>query len=210
MIKFFRNIRQSMIRKNRFTKYILYALGEIILVVVGILIALQINNWNESRKDDHKEQLILKQLKIEYQSNLVQLASKVKIRNSLIKDSKEVMQLFQTQETISEDSLAKKLSSLGLATTFDPIQNDLVSSGNINIIKNIELKRLLTNWPSDVIQLKETEQVYLNHYQYQIAPFFDRVGIGRYIYKAFWLEQENMGILLNTEINTVPIPEVSS
>ncbi|MDO1501256.1 DUF6090 family protein [Winogradskyella maritima] len=50
MIKFFRHIRQRLIRENRFSKYLIYAIGEIILVVIGILIALQINNYNEQRK----------------------------------------------------------------------------------------------------------------------------------------------------------------
>jgi hypothetical protein len=50
MIKFFRKIRQNLIMKNNTVKYFKYAIGEIILVVLGILIALQINNWNESKK----------------------------------------------------------------------------------------------------------------------------------------------------------------
>ncbi|MFD2586976.1 DUF6090 family protein [Croceitalea marina] len=50
MIKFFRKIRQKLLSENKFSKYLIYAVGEIILVVIGILIALQINNWNESRK----------------------------------------------------------------------------------------------------------------------------------------------------------------
>ena len=45
MIQFFRRIRQKLLEENRFVKYLLYALGEIVLVVIGILIALQINNW---------------------------------------------------------------------------------------------------------------------------------------------------------------------
>ena len=51
MIKFFRQIRQRMIKENKMSKYLLYAIGEIILVVIGILIALQINNWNQNQKD---------------------------------------------------------------------------------------------------------------------------------------------------------------
>ena len=54
MIKFFRKIRHQLLSENRFSKYLLYAIGEIILVVIGILIALQINNWNENRKTNEK------------------------------------------------------------------------------------------------------------------------------------------------------------
>jgi len=50
MIKFFRKIRYDLMGKNKTGKYLKYAIGEIILVVIGILIALQINNWNESKK----------------------------------------------------------------------------------------------------------------------------------------------------------------
>ncbi len=63
MIKFFRKIRQKLLSENRFSKYLLYAIGEIILVVIGILIALQINNWNERRKAKEIEQEILIQFK---------------------------------------------------------------------------------------------------------------------------------------------------
>ncbi|MFT7066002.1 MAG: hypothetical protein ACJAUO_001580, partial [Sediminicola sp.] len=59
MIKFFRKIRQKMLTENKFSKYLLYAIGEIILVVIGILIALSINNWNENRKESNLELEIL-------------------------------------------------------------------------------------------------------------------------------------------------------
>ena len=51
MIKFFRKIRYDLMEKNKTANYLKYAIGEIVLVVIGILIALQINNWNEERKD---------------------------------------------------------------------------------------------------------------------------------------------------------------
>lgn len=49
MIKFFRRIRQRLLTENKFSKYLFYAVGEIVLVVIGILVALQLNNWNEER-----------------------------------------------------------------------------------------------------------------------------------------------------------------
>ncbi|MAN60189.1 MAG: hypothetical protein CMC08_10175 [Flavobacteriaceae bacterium] len=62
MIKFFRNIRRRLLVENRFSKYLLYAIGEIVLVVIGILIALQINTWNEARKNNTYEREILSQI----------------------------------------------------------------------------------------------------------------------------------------------------
>ena len=50
MIRFFRNLRLRVLSANKFSKYLLYAIGEVVLVVIGILIAVQINNWNENRK----------------------------------------------------------------------------------------------------------------------------------------------------------------
>lgn len=63
MINFFRKTRKKMADDNRPLKYMRYAIGEIALVVVGILIALQINNWNENRKERTEEDILLKQLK---------------------------------------------------------------------------------------------------------------------------------------------------
>lgn len=62
MIKFFRHIRQQLLADSKFSRYLIYAIGEIILVVIGILIALQINNWNEGRKEAKHEQAILSNL----------------------------------------------------------------------------------------------------------------------------------------------------
>ena len=73
MIKFFRKIRQNMIKENKVSKYILYAVGEILLVVIGILIALSINNWNTAKKLDARELVLLSELKSNLETNLENL-----------------------------------------------------------------------------------------------------------------------------------------
>ena len=71
MIKFFRKIRQNLLMENNTGKYFKYAIGEIILVVIGILIALQINNWNENNQDRKQEKKILSQLLKEYENEIL-------------------------------------------------------------------------------------------------------------------------------------------
>jgi len=63
MIKFFRKIRFNLMEKNKIGKYLKYAIGEIVLVVIGILIALQINNWNELNKERASEKIILNEIR---------------------------------------------------------------------------------------------------------------------------------------------------
>ena len=81
MIKFFRKIRQNLIMQNKTSKYFKYAIGEIILVVIGILIALQINNWNENRKELYNEAKILKTLNDEFSENKITLDSTLVLLN---------------------------------------------------------------------------------------------------------------------------------
>ena len=80
MINFFRRIRQKLADDNKPLKYIRYAVGEIVLVVIGILIALAINNQNEQRNERKLEQIILKQLKEDYKANILQLENKIEMR----------------------------------------------------------------------------------------------------------------------------------
>ena len=92
MIKFFRHIRQSLIMENRTSKYIKYAIGEIVLVVIGILIALQINNWNESYKSKLREIEILKNFVQDLRSDSISYSVNYKL---LVDISNLHQQLYQ-------------------------------------------------------------------------------------------------------------------
>lgn len=83
MIKFFRKIRQNLLMENKTSTYFTYAIGEIVLVVIGILIALQINNWNESRKAKENEIVLLTKLKEENLLNINSIEDQLEFRKSI-------------------------------------------------------------------------------------------------------------------------------
>ena len=79
MIKFFRKVRQKLLSENKFSKYLIYAIGEIVLVVIGILIALSINNWNGQQKLNEKEVSVAKELYIELNENLASVKNQLEL-----------------------------------------------------------------------------------------------------------------------------------
>ena len=146
MIKFFRHIRQSLIMKNQTGNYLKYAIGEILLVVIGILIALQINTWNTARLDHNKEKEylinILEDIKTQQQLVKDQVAHNILMR---LKCEKAIRHL--NSNNINADSINLYLTDITRKTfvVSDPTFQDLKSSGNILLIQNGDLrKKILT------------------------------------------------------------------
>ncbi|MBT8316923.1 MAG: hypothetical protein HKP59_04810 [Lutibacter sp.] len=146
MIKFFRKIRQQLLTENKFSKYLIYAIGEIILVVIGILIALQINNANENRKSNIQENLYLKRLLTEnkedintFKTNILNLEKGIEtIKNlSLVLNSNNVSDkkiVTATNQYFKYGSIYPIFTSS--TSTFD----DLSSTGNLKDIRNTKLR----------------------------------------------------------------------
>ncbi|MBN3520962.1 hypothetical protein JYB62_13215 [Algoriphagus lutimaris] len=88
MISFFRKIRQKLLSQNRITQYIFYALGEIFLVVLGILIALQVNNWNQERISLKREKQILQGLYQEFEAAAKELDTDLNARKTYLRAAK--------------------------------------------------------------------------------------------------------------------------
>ncbi|MAX69627.1 MAG: hypothetical protein CMC76_00780, partial [Flavobacteriaceae bacterium] len=91
MIKFFRKIRRNLLSEQKTAKYFKYAIGEIILVVIGILIALQINNWNDNNKKNELEQEALYNLKVDFELNKKELENIIASTESSINKSLEIL-----------------------------------------------------------------------------------------------------------------------
>jgi len=192
--------------ENKTGKYFKYAIGEIVLVVIGILIALQINNFNEQRKDSEKEQVVLKQLKEDYETDLNQLRQKMAMRDGIVLSALNVLKAIDYPDKIVRDSLIINLAKIDNDPTFDPIENDLISSGNLRLIKNEKLKRLLSNWSSDVIALQELEAIWTNKIVQQYEPLLSKLGITRDV-TDYWVNSHNQSGLLdeNSYVNETVI-----
>ena len=96
MIKFFRKIRQRLLTENKSSKYILYAIGEIVLVVIGILIALQINNWNTYQNDRIKEEKLLHGLVVNLELNKKLITDRIGSMDGLNKWADILLNLQET------------------------------------------------------------------------------------------------------------------
>jgi hypothetical protein len=187
MIKFFRKIRKNMINDlpagkegNRTSKpaspvgrYLLYAIGEIILVVIGILIALQINNWNIKSQNRSNEQGILKDLKVEFQENLYD-AERVFIGNEgIYKAMSKIQEITQSGQYNSRqlDSLLYFAFDWFDYTPKPGASNNLINSGNLNLIQNRELRKLLTIWSGVDDELDDDEKLAIQFSQDILIPF---------------------------------------
>ncbi|MDT7831077.1 DUF6090 family protein [Flavobacteriaceae bacterium S356] len=143
MIQFFRRIRQNLLSEGKTGKYLKYAIGEIVLVVIGILIALQINNWNEQNKADRVENVFLKRLLVDLNKDKAYLESIHSRRENQIRAAKAIID-FSIETKI--DSIIYQLPNMLTISSWQETtsnQNtflELMSSGNLNIIKSDSIK----------------------------------------------------------------------
>lgn len=150
MIHFFRKIRQNLLSENRFSKYLIYAIGEIILVMIGILLALYFNNLNTKKENGIKEEWYLINIveDLEYQKVILEdmletNLTSIKIGKSLLKDFHE------NNSYINIDSLNGKLNDLLHSYRFPNTNNtytELISSGQFGLITNKTLSVDIVNY----------------------------------------------------------------
>ena len=129
MIKFFRKIRQKMLNENKFSKYMLYAIGEIILVVIGILIAFQVNEWSNQRHQAKAEEIVLTQLQNDLKKSQIELEKIIDVYQERTKACAIVLRSFWKIEIKRhEESYFRK----GKELIFDVMPNTYLSKEDYN------------------------------------------------------------------------------
>lgn len=152
MIKFFRNIRKTLLSEGKTTSYLKYAIGEIILVVFGILIALQINTWNENRKLNDKRQELIVALIENFESTGKELLVVNKASDVRVKNAETFYKLINKDtQTVTVDSLKQLAGAFFNGITFEPnltSYKEAVSNGSISLLKSKSFLETVTQFNS--------------------------------------------------------------
>lgn len=199
MIKFFRKIRQQLLSENKFSKYLLYAIGEIILVVIGILIALQINNNNNYKEQRRTEQEYLISLQTEFKSNLKKINVSIDENEVRLNALEDLITLFDFSvlDSTSNKSISLMIHPVfGSDLSYKPslgVLSDIISSGKLNIILNQNLRQKLASFEGslDYLKIQEEEANYTK--QKLKALLFKELSI-RTIQKDLGRQFENHSI----------------
>ncbi len=182
--------------KGNAGKYLKYAIGEILLVVLGILIALQINNWNESRKANIEEQNLFRNLKIDFEFRLTELKEFNKAREETTAALLDINSIIADKDNRPNDSIMdRKISKLLNGFKFNEefkMLDVVFNTGLINDITNEKLKRQLVDWPQRVEEMLEEQRMHNSFIDNDLRPFLSKYISLRDVYEKFDFRQYNL------------------
>lgn len=146
MQKFFRHISKKRITENKTINYLIYTIGEILLVVIGILVALQIDNWNERRKSEVLELNLLKEMKTNLRSDIVDMKINISYHERGVESATIILKSFKNNYPYN-DSLNKHYGKVPMIPKFLMSENAYNSMNNegIRIIRNDSLRNAITH-----------------------------------------------------------------
>jgi hypothetical protein len=155
--------------ENKTSKYLKYAIGEIVLVVIGILIALSINNWNEERKDAILEKKYLESIRNELEINIKTAISRKKFYDFQIENGEFMLKCLESNCGPDYTKFVIALNHLGWQTRINytkNVWNELYSTGNIGIIKNDSIKNNLVILYQDMNTVTDHEMQEWSKYNF--------------------------------------------
>jgi len=175
MIPFFRKLRKQFADDNKPAKYFRYAIGEIILVVIGILIALQINNWNSDRINLKESNQFKIRLLNEVKSNIQIITSEIEDEKAIINANLSILNMFHVNK---ENQNARTLDSLiyiGMIHNQAKLNlgtlNEGLNTGKISLIESDSLRSLLYDFPTLVENMISREKYNNDDIDYFFTPF---------------------------------------
>ncbi len=173
MLRFFRQIRKNLMEQNKVRTYILYAIGEIALVMIGILLALQVNNWNEGRKINTEEQRILISLKLDIDQAIVDLNRIVEQSGTVIKSLQILLTDGPEKEQFLNDPnidslMAGPLWNAAVGIPIIQTYSDLKNTGEVSLIQSRLIRESLVEIENGFIDLKQQQDDLLTVQQMRV------------------------------------------
>ncbi len=162
MFSLMRNLRKTLIENNSVGKYILYAFGEVVLIVLGILAALWIDTWNQEREEMKREQFYLTGLKEEFQVSLSKLDTLMAVNRNSYQTAGALLRQIPGASTEQEAELSKMLiGALTYEIAYNPnnsLLKELINSGRLETLTNPMLRQHLTSWESFLESVRRQEE----------------------------------------------------
>ena len=177
MITLFRRIREKLIASGSMTKYLLYAIGEILLVVIGILIALQVNNWNEERKKVSVKETFIESLIVDLEQDSTQLTRAIEAHQRYLDNRLKLKEILE-REQATVDTLGSILSKQEIISTENRVKynrsafESIYSTGNAELFDPELLRRI-----SELHELQDSQLEYnegnMDAYVAMVTNFLD-------------------------------------
>ena len=174
MIKFFRKIRQKLLVEGKTSKYFKYAIGEIFLVMIGILLALQVNNWNNQRIETKREQSSLKNLRSDFIDNIKELERIYDSTEKSYRSSVRLLEIIKNENPINTEEIETLLNSIingfySLDLNSASI-DEIISSGSLSMIKDDRLRERISSWSLIVADSEDDIEIYYNYMFNTLIP----------------------------------------
>lgn len=204
MITFLRKIRKSLVESDSTHRYILFAVGEIALVMIGILLALQVNNWNQERIERRTENVLLEQLQKDLKMSLSDVNLNILFHENAMQSAKLLL-AHMASELPYHDSLAFHFASSFPWTrlVINSVAYETIKSHGIEIISNIELRNQFVNlFDGQLYFLRELENITQDY-----AETMRRVELAKYFKSAFvdfnYLDPTDLGKSVPRDYNSL-------
>lgn len=207
MIPYFRKIRKQFADNNKPVKYMRYAIGEIVLVVVGILIALSINNWNEKNKTRNRELIYLSNIKEDLKLNIASLGEFISARKETLNAVDTLIGYFEGKRDMNLNKF--NFYNLTVLEWYPFVQHsntyqELMNSGTFAIISNKSIKNSLQNIQSIYGSITFIENEMQQDYErYLYEPYFNLVDLNSTLKN--YIDQKNNKVGDLEEVNIAEI-----
>lgn len=204
MIKFFRSIRRKLIDEGNLKKYLVYAVGEILLVIIGILIALSLNNLNTEKDLRHKEFLLLQEVRSNLQANLDQFDSNIIWQKNRIKDIEKIIE-YSEKDKLWNDSLGIAVKYFDFPEEFfiNYSGYESLKSLGLDIISSDSLRNAITRLYEQIYKLIEIRNNQYGQVFYSARKPFLHKNFSYDLDKNTMIPNDPIAILNNQEFTNI-------